>query len=91
MGRARGTFVFLHGGYWRALDKSDFSFVAAPFVAQGCAVAVVNYDLCPDVSIAAIVEECRRAVAWVVRDGGGRGRPAASSSAVIRRAGIWRR
>ncbi len=69
VGRARGTFVFLHGGYWRALDKSDFSFVAEPFVAQGCAVAVVNYDLCPDVSIATIVEECRRAVAWVVRDG----------------------
>ena len=42
--------MFLHGGYWRALDKSDLSFVAAPFLAQGIAVAVVNYDLCPDVS-----------------------------------------
>jgi arylformamidase len=39
---AKATLVFLHGGYWRALDKSDFSFVAAPFVAQGIAVAVVN-------------------------------------------------
>jgi arylformamidase len=72
-GRARATFVFLHGGYWRALDKSDFSFVAGPFVAQGCAVAVANYDLCPDVSIAAIVEQCRRAVAWLVRDGAAQG------------------
>src|SRR6202040_3522088 len=45
-GPARGTFVFLHGGYWRAFDKSDFSFVALPFVAAGYAVAVVNYDLC---------------------------------------------
>ena len=68
-GPARATFVFIHGGYWRALDKSDFSFVAAPFVAQGIAVAVVNYDLCPEVSIATIVDECRRAVAWLVRDG----------------------
>jgi arylformamidase len=68
-GKSRGTFVFLHGGYWRALDKSDFSFVAAPFVAQGLAVAVVNYDLCPDVTIAAIVEECQRAVAWIAREG----------------------
>jgi len=67
-GRARGTFVFLHGGYWRVLDKADFSFVAEPFVARDIAVAVVNYDLCPDVSIATIVDECRRAVAWVVRD-----------------------
>ena len=72
-GRPRGTFVFLHGGYWRAFDKSDFSFVAPPFVAQGYAVAVVNYDLCPDVSIATIVDECRRAVAWVVRDGAAHG------------------
>jgi arylformamidase len=68
-GRARGTFVFWHGGYWRALDKSDFSFVAEPFVARGHAVAVVNYDLCPDVSIATIVGEARRAIRWIVREG----------------------
>ena len=68
-GRARGTFLFWHGGYWRAFDKSDFSFVATPFVARGHAVAVVNYDLCPDVSIATIVEQSRRALAWVVREG----------------------
>jgi arylformamidase len=74
-GRARGTYVFLHGGYWRALDKSDFSFVAGPFVARGCAVAVPNYDLCPDVSIATIVQQCRRAVAWLVRDGAAHGAP----------------
>jgi arylformamidase len=74
-GRARGTFVFLHGGYWRAFDKSDFSFVATPFVARDLAVAVVNYDLCPDVSIAAIVDECRRATHWIVREGPARGAP----------------
>ena len=65
----RGTFVFLHGGYWRAFDKSDFSFVATPFVAAGYAVAVVNYDLCPEVSVTTIVEECRRTVAWLVNHG----------------------
>jgi arylformamidase len=68
-GPARATFVFIHGGYWRALDKRDLSFVAAPFVEQGIAVANVNYDLCPDASIAAIVGECERAVAWLVREG----------------------
>ena len=72
-GLVRGTFVFLHGGYWRMLDKSDFSFVAAPFVARGFAVAVVNYDLCPDVPIATIVEESRRAVVWLVREGAAHG------------------
>jgi arylformamidase len=69
----RGTLVFVHGGYWRALDKSDHSFVAPPFVDAGIAVAVLNYDLCPTVTIATIVEECRRALAWVVREGARRG------------------
>jgi len=67
--KPRGTFVFFHGGYWRALDKSDFSFVASPLVEQGIAVAVVNYDLCPAVTIANIVDECRRAMLWLVREG----------------------
>ena len=61
--------VFIHGGYWRSLDKSDFAFVAGPMLAQGIAVANVNYDLCPDAAIATIVDECRRAVAWVAREG----------------------
>jgi arylformamidase len=72
-GRSRGTFVFIHGGYWRAFDKSDFSFVATPFVEQGLTVAVLNYDLCPGVSIATIVEESRRAVAWIAREGAAHG------------------
>ena len=66
---ARGTLLFIHGGYWRALDKADHSFVAPAFVAAGFAVAVVNYDLCPDVTIATIVDQSRHAVAWVAREG----------------------
>jgi len=65
----KGTFVFIHGGYWRALDKRDHSFVAGPFVEQGLAVAVINYDLCPAVSVTHIVDACRRGLAWVVREG----------------------
>ena len=70
---AKGTFLFLHGGYWRMLDKSDFSFVAPPLVARGYAVAIANYDLCPDVSMATIVEESRRAIAWLAREGAAHG------------------
>ena len=73
---ARGTLMFIHGGYWRSLDKSDHGFVAPPFVAAGYAVAVVNYDLCPDVTIATIIDECRRAVAWLAREGPRLGAPA---------------
>jgi arylformamidase len=66
---ARGLFVFIHGGYWRSLDKSDFSFVASHFVGQGIGVAVVNYDLCPAVSIETICEQIRRALLWLGTQG----------------------
>jgi len=39
--------VFIHGGYWRFLDKFDHSFVALPFQRAGCTVVVPNYALCP--------------------------------------------
>jgi arylformamidase len=40
---ARGTLVFIHGGYWRSLDKSLFSWLAAAWVAAGVSVVVPNY------------------------------------------------
>jgi len=67
-GTPRGTYVYIHGGYWRALTKDDYSFVAGPMVDEGFAVAVIDYDLCPNVTIATIVDECRRAIAWTVRE-----------------------
>ena len=68
-GGQRGLLVFIHGGYWRALDKSDHSFVAPAFVAAGFDVAVVNYDLCPAVDIGTIADECRDALAWLAANG----------------------
>ena len=63
--RARSqTVVFIHGGYWRSLDKSDHSFVAAPFQEAGACVMVPNYDLCPAVTIPQIALQVARAVAW---------------------------
>ncbi len=68
--RADGPlFVFLHGGYWRSLAKEDFSFVAPPLVAEGINVAVVNYALCPSVTMAEIVMQTVRALAWLYRNG----------------------
>lgn len=58
--------IFIHGGYWRSLDKSDFSFVAPSFTADGAMVVVVNYDLCPAVSIEEIALQMTQAVAWTV-------------------------
>jgi arylformamidase len=57
--------VFVHGGYWRALDKSDFSFVAPVFTEAGTMVVVPNYSLCPTVTIELITWQLVRALQWV--------------------------
>jgi arylformamidase len=62
---ARGTLVFFHGGYWRSLDKSMFSWLAASWVAAGVGVAMPNYRLCPAVRIDDIVEDAIAALNWV--------------------------
>jgi arylformamidase len=53
--------LFIHGGYWRSLDPSLFSQTARGLNARGVAVAVVGYDLCPEVTIAEIIDQMRRA------------------------------
>jgi arylformamidase len=57
--------MFIHGGYWRALDKKDFSFLAPAWVDAGVSLAVVNYDLCPRVSLDEIVRQMLRASRWL--------------------------
>ena len=59
--------VFIHGGYWRSLDKADHSFVAPSFNADGAMVVVPNYALCPAVSIEHIALQLAAVVAWVWR------------------------
>ena len=53
--------LFIHGGYWRSLEPAQFSQVARGLNAHGVAVAVVGYDLCPEVTIAEIIEQIRHA------------------------------
>jgi arylformamidase len=65
--------VFIHGGYWRFLDKFDHSFVALPFQRAGCTVVVPNYALCPAVTVPDITLQMVRALAWVSRHIGGYG------------------
>ena len=56
--------VFLHGGYWQELSKDDSAFMAVPLVEQGVAFATVGYTLAPAATLAQIVDQCVRAVAW---------------------------
>ncbi|WP_137926135.1 alpha/beta hydrolase [Cupriavidus sp. 2SB] len=60
--------VFVHGGYFRALDKRDHSFVANVPTRRGVSVAVVNYALCPAVSVETIVGQVLQSVAWLYRE-----------------------
>ena len=57
--------LFIHGGYFRALDKSQYRYLARPLVKLGYAVVLVNYDLAPRVSVSEIVQQVHDAFAWV--------------------------
>lgn len=56
--------VFIHGGYWRSLDKSDFSYIAPAFTRAGAAVAVINYRLVPLVTMEDQVRDVLSAITW---------------------------
>jgi len=57
--------VFIHGGYWQALSKNESLFAAADCVANGVAFAAIDYTLAPKAGVETIVDQCRRAVAWL--------------------------
>lgn len=59
--------VFIHGGYWQALDSSSFSHCARGLNAHGIDVAIPSYDLCPQVTVDAIIQEMRAAMRALAR------------------------
>ena len=65
-GGASGTpvLVYLHGGYWRSRTSKEFGFVARGPASKGVATVVVNYALCPEVTIDEIVRQARAALVW---------------------------
>ena len=60
--------IFFHGGYWHSLSSRDFAFVAEGLVRNGITAVLINYALCPEVTIAEIVRQARAAVAWTYRN-----------------------
>jgi len=67
-GEPKALLMFVHGGYWRSLDKSQHAFVAAPFVDAGVAVASINYSLCPAVAMDHIAKQVIAAAAFLYRN-----------------------
>ena len=67
-GSGAPVLLFIHGGYWRAMDKNDYSFIADVFQPAGATTVVINYDLCPTVTLDTIVEQSNRSIAWTWRN-----------------------
>jgi arylformamidase len=55
------TVLFIHGGYWQALEPASFSHMAKGLNAHGVTTAVAGYDLCPDASVGEIIEQMMKA------------------------------
>lgn len=70
-GAPKGLAVYVHGGYWKAFDKSVWSHLAAGALAHGYAVAMPQYTLCPEISIAGIGREVAAAVTMAAGEIGG--------------------
>lgn len=67
----RPLMVFFHGGYWRARDKKDYSFIVNGILPLDCSLVVMNYDLCPAVTVREIVRQTKRGLEWVARQAAG--------------------
>lgn len=61
------VFVFIHGGYWRALSKNESSSMAPAYTQAGAVYVALNYSLAPGATLDVMVDQCRRALAWVYR------------------------
>ncbi|MFQ5566016.1 MAG: alpha/beta hydrolase, partial [Paracoccaceae bacterium] len=70
-GMAQGLVVFVHGGYWRAFGKSDWSHLAGGALDRGWAVAMPGYTLCPQIRVSGITRQIGAALAAAARELGG--------------------
>lgn len=61
-GTPKGLMVFVHGGYWLACGREDYSHLAAGAVARGWACALPSYTLAPEGRIAEMTQEVAQAV-----------------------------
>src|SRR5437773_7364375 len=60
--------VYIHGGYWRSGSKDDNSNFVPAFVQRGVTVVLLEYDLCPSVTVTDIVRQTGARIAWVTRN-----------------------
>lgn len=69
----RPVHMFIHGGYWRMFSKRDYSYVADTITGAGAIAVIVDYALMPQVRMAVLVDQVRRAKQWVLEHISGHG------------------
>ena len=57
--------IFIHGGYWRALDKDYHAHMSVPFNKNNILFFNINYDLCPKVTLSDICDQAIEAIIWI--------------------------
>ncbi len=65
-GMNSSVLFFIHGGYWRSMDKAEHAFIAREFIKSNVCVVIPNYALCPDVTIPEIVSQIEAALEWTI-------------------------
>jgi len=60
--------IYIHGGYWRSGSKEDNCNFVPTFTSRGATVVLVEYDLCPQVTVADIVRQTRSAIGWTYKN-----------------------
>jgi arylformamidase len=60
--------VYIHGGYWRSGSKEDNCNFVPTFTERGATVVLVEYDLCPNVTVSDIVRQTRASIAWIYKN-----------------------
>ena len=59
--------MFIYGGSWRSGERSNYRFIAQPFVSQGYTTIVPDYRLYPEIQFPAFVEDIAEAIVWTHR------------------------
>jgi len=60
--------VFIHGGAWSRNTRQDASYPAPTFVGRGAAYLTPDFGSLKTIRLPEMVENCRRAVAWTLRN-----------------------
>jgi len=64
----RPVLLFLHGGQWQRLSRDESGFAAPALAREGVVLAVPDFGLITDVTLAEMVADVRLALGWLWRN-----------------------